>query len=205
MGWGEGEWGEAAWGDYSFRPTSYYLALPTHEYQNSPKFLAWLAAALQPLEDVSICTESLVVAFDVDQAVGVQLDIIGAQVGASRTVSFQPTGGVSPILDDETYRLLLKATIGLNQWDGRMQTIQPLWATLFPGGRIIIQDNLDMSVTVTMSGVLSSIIQDLITHDLIVPRPEGVKVNYEFGPMPFFGFDSNDAFISGFDGGYWAP
>lgn len=181
----------------------YYLRLPTGQYQNSPKFLSFLEAILQPLEDASSCADSLVDAFDIDEAEGVQLDIIGKQVGASRTLSFQPSNEYSPILEDEDYRILLKATIGKNHWDGQAASLYALWMNLLPGGSIIIQDNQDMSFNVYLSGALSSIVIDMILHDLIVPRPEGVLINYYMGTWPLFGFDYHDDYIDGFDIGNW--
>jgi hypothetical protein len=185
------------------RGIDYYKNLITSEHRDKPKFMAWLTAVLQVFIDVQTCAESLSEAFDVDHAVGVQLDIVGAQIGAKRTVSFQPTGSVSPVLDDDTYRILIKATIARNHWDGKMASFLTAWEGIFPGGRIRVQDNLDMSVDVTLSGVFTSIVQDLISHDMIVPRPEGVKVNYYIGTEPFFGFNADDTHISGFDGGHW--
>lgn len=182
---------------------NYYKNLITSEHKNRPKFTAWLQAALQLFIDIENCANSLPSAFDVDIAVGNQLDVLGRYVGAPRTVGFQPSGGVSPTLDDNTYRLLILATIGKNVWDGTIDSIQSLWQRIFPGGQIFPQTNQDMSFNVLMSGAFSSIIIDLITHDYIVPRPQGVLMNLLYGSMPFFGFDRNDAYVAGFDVGKW--
>jgi hypothetical protein len=108
------------------------------------------------------------------------------------------------VLDDATYRILLKARVAQFQWDGRISTLQGIWKGLFPGGTIAIIDNQNMSFTVLLSGTFTSIIQDLIVNDYIVPRPEGVLINITFGETPFFGFDSNDQFVAGFDLGKFA-
>src|SRR5208283_3899802 len=126
-------------------PLSYYLSLITSEYQNSPKFLAWVKAALQVMDDITSCLYSFDWQFNLANAVGPQLDILGTIVGASRQLSFQPRFGVSPILDDTTFRLLIQATIGRNHWDGTIDSLQPLWQNLFPGGRIVIDDHQDMT------------------------------------------------------------
>jgi Protein of unknown function (DUF2612) len=186
-------------------PPDYYLGLVTSQYQLAPRMMTWLASILQYLVDASNCAQTFTVNFDINTAVGVQLDLLGAIMNTPRLVPFQPSKGVSPILDDVTYRILLLATIAKSVWDGRVQSIYPVWGQLFPGGKIIVVDNQDMSLTVLMSGTFTSITQDLIVNGLILPRPEGVLINYSFANLPVFGFDLNDPnFISGFDTGFWS-
>jgi len=189
---------------FTIQPVSYYQALLTSQYQTSTNFLAWLAAPLNILNDASTCLASFDANFDLATAYGAQLDIIGQIVGASRTVPFQPSGSVSPVLDDATYRILLQAQIAQNQWDGTIDSLQTIWRSLFPGGTIAIVDGQNMSVSVILAGAFSSILQDLITHGLIVPRPQGVLYNYTFSTLPIFGFDSDNTYIAGFDHGHWA-
>ena len=80
-----------------------------------------------------------------DNAIGPQLDQVGTIVGASRTVGFQPSDSVSPVLDDATYRILIKATAANNSWDGTIDGLQSIWKTLFPGGSIIVGDQQNMT------------------------------------------------------------
>jgi len=185
-------------------PISYYLGLITSEYQGSAKFLSWLTALIQPLDDASQCLEAMTLAFDLDHAVGAQLDVLGVIIGQGRTMTFQPSGGVSPVLDDATYRLLLKARIAQNLWDGTIDGLQTVWKRLFPSGSIIIIDAQNMSADVVLSGAFTSIAQDLITNGLIVPRPEGVLYNYQFAALPLFGFGPTTSVIAGFGVGHWA-
>lgn len=182
----------------------YYLGLLSSQYRNSPKLNAFLAVLLQKFQDVSQCQMALDTAFDIDNAVGVQLDAVGAIVGASRTVGFQPSGGVSPILDDATYRIYIKAVAAANQWDGTIDSLFPIWQNLFPGGRIIIEDNQNMTATIVLSGSFTSIIQDLLTNGYIVPRPEGVLYTYSFSTLPILGADLDNAFVAGADLGHAA-
>jgi len=112
---------------------------------------------------------------------------------------------VSPFLTDDVYRIALRARIGLNQWDGKIGSLQGLWKNIFPTGNIQIQDNKNMTMTVTLWGAFSQIVRDLVTNGYIVPRPEGVLINYQYGAtMPYFGFDIENSYISGFDVGSWA-
>ena len=183
----------------------YYLNLLTSEYQppSSPKLNAFLQVLLQKFDDISLCAVSMDTAFDVDLAVGVQLDMIGAIVGANRTVPFQPTGSISPVLDDNTYRIYIKAVAAANQWDGTIDSLQGIWEILFPGLTITIGDNQNMTVTIFLTGTYTSIVQQLITNGLIVPRPEGVLYNYVFGELPAFGLDLDNTLIAGLDTGYF--
>ncbi len=185
-------------------PLSFYTGLITSEYQNSPNYLALVTALLKPISDTSNLLAGLDSAFDVDTAVGAQLDILGSIVGASRTVGFQPSDSISPVLDDDTYRILIKATVARNQWDGKTNSLYPIWQVLFPSGKIVIVDNQNMTVDITLTGAFTSIIQDLISHGYIVPRAQGVLINYHFGTLPMFGFDRQDSYIAGFDTGNWS-
>ena len=185
------------------QPIDYYVARLTSQYQQSTKARAWLTAALQLLDDITTCLYSFFFNFDLATAVGAQLDIIGTIVGVGRVLNFQPTTG-SPVLDDATYRLLLQAQIGRNTWNGTIDGLQQLWLQLFPGGVLAVQDNQDMSFNVILTGSFTSIIQDMITHDLIVPRPEGVLINYIFTTLPIFGADLDNSYIAGADLGHAA-
>lgn len=185
-------------------PISYYLSLITSEYRQSPNFLGWLSIPLLRTDDASAALDSFAAAFDLDLATGSQLDTLGVMVGQSRTVGFQPSNGVSPVLDDDTYRLLLRARIAQNQWDGTIDSLQATWQNLFPGGHITIIDGQNMTVTIVLSGAFSSITQDLIENEYIVPRPEGVHYDYTFSTLPIFGFDQDSTFIAGFDKGKWS-
>lgn len=182
---------------------SYYSNILTSQYRPTQQFNQWLSVVLNIATDISNLLQFITSAFDLDFAVGVQLDTLGVIVGVSRIVPFQPTGLVSPVLDDTTYRLLIRATIANNMWDGKIGSLYPIWSNLFPGGQISIINNQNMTADVIMTGSFSSIIQDLITNGMIVPRPQAVQYNYEFGDLPFFGFGPANAFIAGFGVGKW--
>lgn len=182
-------------------PISYYTKLPTSQYQLSTNLLAWLSAALQPLDDATACCSTFRANFDLDTASGSQLDALGAEIGASRMLPYQPSGGLNPVLDDATYRIYLKARIAQNHWDGTLTSLQAIWTSLFPGGTITVNDSQNMTATVLLSGVFTPIVQSLITNGYIVPRPEGVLYTFTFSTLPALGFDRNDSYIAGFDTG----
>ncbi len=184
-------------------PFGYYLNIITSQYRRSLKMNALAKVLLRKFDDVSQTMVKLDTALDLDSAVGAQLDMLGATVGAFRKVSFQPSDGVSPVLDDATYRIYIKAKIAQNQWDGTMTSLYPIWRALFPSGSIVILDNQNMTVDITLTGAFTSLIKDLIVNGYIVPRPEGVLYTYLFGTPPFFGFGESPGFIAGFGEGHW--
>ena len=183
---------------------NYYLSLITSQYKGSANFLGWLQSILQVVCDIRACINSMQAAFDIDTAIGVQLDILGQIIGVGRVVNFQPSNSVSPILDDATYRILLKATIAQNQWNGQIGSLYSIWNNLFPGGTILFIDNQNMTATITLAGAFTSIIQDLILNGLIVPRPETVLYQYFFATLPIFGVDQDNSFVAGADKGHAA-
>lgn len=203
-GYGEGGYGEGGYGGQPIITlgVGYYLALITSQYQNSPNFESMNQAEFQKYEDIAQCLISFQQAFDIDYAVGVQLDMLGFNAGVSRTVPFQPTGGISPVLDDPTYRILIKATKAWYTWDGLIDSLYSIWQNLFPGGNLTIIDNQNMTATISLSGAFTAIIQQLITNGLVVPKPETVEYSYTFATLPIFGADGNNAFIAGADLGH---
>jgi len=76
------------------------------------------------------------------------------------------------------------------------------------GTLIFVEDNQDMSMTVGLAGIKPNPLQlALLTDGLLVPKPEGVKVNYAITTNdggPIFGFDVQNNYVAGFDTGAWA-
>jgi len=200
-GWGQGGYGLGQYGSpaIQFLTPGWFLQRVTSEYQLSPLFLKWLSVPLNILNDINLCAVSFVTAFDVDYAVGPQLDILGTIVGISRYLSFQPSGGISPEMDDATYRVVIKAQIGLNQWDGTQDGIYSTWQFIFPGTQIAILDLQDMSAVVLIPETLSPIIQQLVINGFLVPRPQSVEYRYSFSSLPIVGCDQVNARVVGVD------
>lgn len=209
-----------------------YLALITTEHSGKPKYMAMLQGVLAPVVDALNASAELPAAFDLDQAIGAQLDVVGLWVGIGRHVStplvgvyfsldtvgvgfdqgvwkgpFDPDSGVVE-LDDETYRILIRAKIGANHWDGTLGGSKAILDLVFNSGtHVFIQDNQDMSMTIGVSGEMPSAISlALLTGGYIPIKPEGVQVDYYIVTSvdgPLFGFDVSNEYISGFDQGSW--
>lgn len=209
-----------------------YLGLVTAFHRDKPKFNDMLGGVAQCFVDAQKAFSGLVAAFDLDLAIGVQLDAVGLWVGISRHVRtplvgvyfsldvtglgldegvwqgpFDPDSGVTT-LDDDTYRLLIRAKIAANHWDGTLNGSAPILQLIF-GDRthVFIQDNGDMSIDIGVSGERpSTIFLALLTGGYIPVKPEGVRVNYYVVPEddgPLFGLDVSNQYISGFDAGAW--
>jgi hypothetical protein len=210
-----------------------YLARITSEHANKPKFAAYVTALIQPFLDSQALLRSLLTTFDLDTAIGVQLDAVGQWIGRTRFVKqpianlyfsfdtvglgfdqgvwkgpFDPTDGLTR-LDDDTYRALLKAKVILNSWDGSIAEAAEALGLLLnnPASIVTIQDNQDMTMTVGISGVVPSpLITALLEGGYLPINPEGVGVNYEItsiNSVALFGFDVDNATIAGFDKGAW--
>jgi hypothetical protein len=155
-----------------------YINLIAPQHRNKEKFIAWVSAALKIGVDIQECEDDIRSAFNLDTCVGTQLDILGEILGVQRRLSFQPTdSGISPILDDDYYRLVLKARIFWDQWDGTRAGYDYALSTIFAGYPIVVVDNGDMSIGIAY--VLSesdSLIADLLANDYLFPRPAGVSV-----------------------------
>lgn len=193
-----------------------YLNLITSEHQGKPKFTAWLTVPLSILDGASTLLDEFNSCFDLDNAIGNQLDIIGDIVGVKRTVNFQPTPyystaimGVavlvrpSPILDDITYRIVIRARILQNMWDGTLPSLYEMWGVLFNDSYLIIKDNQDMSMDIYIIGLSSRLQRDLTTNGYLIPKPMGVRVNYSYSSVPLFAFGVEGSGIQGFGEGTW--
>ena len=157
--------------------------------------------------EVENTAQKLIDAFELDEAVGTQLDILGRIVGIERMLNFQPTSG-SALMDDDNYRLCIKAKIIKNTWRGNAQDLYDAWNILFPGTKIFeIQDLQDMSFNVFISGDFDDLQKEIINHGYIIPKPEGVRINLltitDLTGLPLFAYDYDTLYLSGY-GSHWA-
>ena len=211
-----------------------YLALITGYHRGKPKFAAMVRAIVEPFVAIQDLIANLPTDFDLDYAIGVQLDVVGEWVGRSRFIETpipnvyftlddslrgldlgvwlgpndNPTGLTR--LDDETYRTLLRAKIAANNWDGTLGAAKEALSIIFPAGDtlLFVLDNQDMSMTFGMAGRIPSILfMSLLSRGYVPLKPEGVRAIYAVTSVdnaPLFGFDVQNEFISGFDMGAWA-
>lgn len=214
--------------------TDEYLNLITSEHRGKQKFEATVSTSVSPFAKIQDVLKSLPAAFDIDVAVGRQLDAVGAWVGRSRRIDtplvgvyftwddlasdgwesgiwkgpFDPDSGLVDLPDD-SYRVLLKAKIAANRWDGTIPGAYEVWATIFTNSHLIIQDNQDMSMVVGIAGQPMSIVdQALLTNGYIPLKPGGVRIQYyavapAVGQLFAWDVDASPA-LAGWDAGQWA-
>ena len=150
------------------RSTDQYLALVINEHADKPKFMAELRALVDPFAQMQSFLADMPRYFDLDSpaCVGAQLDILGAFIGVSRNIGAPVTNtwfmldktahgldqGVwkSPykteyyttVLDDVSYKKLLRARIASNHWDGTLVSAQSILNSFFTGAgnNVFLQD-----------------------------------------------------------------
>ena len=144
------------------------------------RFMAVLESILQPLEDMNTVVEGYDNAFAIDSAVGVQLDYVGALLGISRVLPFAPISG-SRTLGDADFRLLIRARVAQDVWDGTNEGAQSLFDSIFPSFGIILKDGQDCSIQLELTATenISDIQLEMLNAGLLVPIPAGVSMTYE--------------------------
>lgn len=185
--------------------TDEYLNLITSEHRGKQKFEATVSTSVSPFAKIQDVLKSLPAAFDIDVAVGRQLDAVGAWIGRSRRIDtplvgvyfewdgtasvgwesgvwkgpFDPDSGLVDLPDD-SYRTLLKAKIAANNWDGTVPQSYAIWTGAFGAeSTLLIQDNQDMSMVIGIAGQPLDIIEQALLMNGYIPlKPEGVRVQY---------------------------
>ncbi len=155
-----------------------YVNNITSQHRDKPKFIKWVSKNLNVIDDTYLLLKAMDSNFDIDNAIGKQLDTLGTVIGRNRTLTFQPLNGFNPILDDELYRLTLKAKTAMNNWDGTIPQMYEIWNNIFDDIQLQLEDHQDMSFTAYVSGYVNQIRQNLIQKGYIVPKPQGVRINY---------------------------
>lgn len=186
----------------------YYLNLVTSQYATKPKFMAWLKVLLTPFVDAIKLNNDIKTAFNLNTAIGAQLDLLGKILVQDRQVNFQPTDGSSPVLNDYYYRMILKAKVVKNQWKGTITNFYSFWNVLFKGQplQIYLIDNQQMDpVAVIWSSSVTQMVQDLLANNYIIPKPAGLGLTVRrIDSDTIFGFYGTE--FTGFNNGtFWVP
>lgn len=185
--------------------TTKYTNLITSEHQSAPKFMDMVAQVCQAWADSVALSQLIPGLYDIDQAVGAQLDVIGRWVGISRQLSaplvgiyfsfdtagvgfdqgvwlgpYDPTTGLVSLPDDQ-YRLLLKAKILNNHWDCDTADAYALANVIFQplGYQLFIQDHGDLTMDLGLigSGPPPPIVWSMLTTGSLNIKPLGVHIN----------------------------
>lgn len=221
---------------------SKYTDRITNYHATKPKFFDHIDLSTRPFTDISTVMQGFIPAFDLDTAVGVQLDQVGLWIGRSRYVSvpisgiyfsldtdglgfdqgvwqgpYDPDNGYTALSDD-TYRIILKAKVAINNWDGQNDSLPTILDTALAGSglRMQIVDNQDMTISVWVFPdvdiadvsleLIAAIRQGYLTvkaagvwaGDIQTPSVETPSEGNKF-----FGLDMDNEYIAGFDEGAW--
>ena len=139
-----------------------YVALFPPVTRNKSRFMALASAVLsQAIDLINLAQTGFPEAWNVDQAVGTQLDALGAILNVPRP---QPT------TSDDDYRFLLKAKIAVHHWNGTNETLSEILEAAFPGMEAKMIDNMDGTITVSLNGTVPFDLDDLF------PVPAGIRM-----------------------------
>lgn len=184
-----------------------YLDLVTGEHSDKPAFISTLTAALEPIADTRSVVDAFPPAYDLDTAVGAQLDVVGEWAGRSRYLTapltdvyftfddpalgldsgtwkgpFDPDTGLVE-LPDAPYRTLLRAAVASNLWNGSVPSAYAIWDALLDGlgAGIFIVDGQDMSVQMGFGGgPIDAVTMAMLRRGYFDLKPAGVKVRGYF-------------------------
>lgn len=180
-----------------------YTSIITSQYSDSPNFQA-VVAQLGAIFGANYDLLSNIVPtyYDLDSAVGVQLDQIGLWVGASRRLAvplniyfsldtpglgldqgvwkgpYDPDTGLV-LLDDETFRSVIRGVILFNNWDGSLFQYNAIFAAVFrgTGTHVHAKDNQNMTMDMVITGTpVSAVMQAEMTAGQLHIKPVGVSI-----------------------------
>ena len=192
-----------------------YSQLLIYQYARKPKARATIDSVLGEYDKLSDNAIDLLNQWDIDQARGFSLDIIGRRIGVSRTlpaaiakgyfgylnsIDGEPWGqgvwyragestGDTLVLNDQDYRFLIRAKIFKNFQNGTFDYILNAFRIIIsPDSNI--EDNLDMTAKVYIPIASLTLLQRYMVEKMdILPRPMGVLYTYLNGSIRAFGFD----------------
>jgi hypothetical protein len=166
---------------------NYYSGLLILQYFTKPKAIATIQAIVGPviMDQLPIAVQN---AYDLNSAVGVQLDVLGKYAGVSRE-GYIFSGPV--VLGDADFRTLIKLAIVQNNGGSSLADIQKLISIYFPG-TLLIFDFKDMRIGYFFdSSVGSDTLAQFIVKQGLLPKPMGVQLGtvvYAANINNFFGF-----------------
>lgn len=213
------------------RSVDRYLNRVPSATRSQEKFAAFLTAILDEFVATQNVIDSLPFEFDIDNAVGVQLDAVGERIGFSRYLTapivgvyfeldglgvgldegillgpLDSTDGITR-LDDGTYRLLLKIKARANTWDGSLEDAQKILDAISGNGTyVFIQDRFDLSFVLGVGGIVPSKLFVAILKQMKEwLKPGGVRLPTVYvtssSGAPVFGLDVQNNYIGGLDSG----
>lgn len=166
------------------------------QYRDKPKLLEWISINGDLANQIELALQGVAESYDIDNASTDELDTLGVIVDISRSfegqieydtfqfgaaqfggsiTQFRPLAGVTDQdLNNDIYRLLIKAKIAKNNSDATIDDIILSLREVVTTNDISISDPEDMSFAVIF-GELTKVEKLVITNFNIVPKPQGVR------------------------------
>lgn len=181
-----------------------YMELITSEYAEQPLFNAYVQAFLDQDLPIDQCMNKFSEIFNLDNAVGDQLDKLGSYVDLTRELPVVDPD-IPASLPDEYFREVIKARIRANFWNGTNEQLIELIDATFTDATYEILDNQDMTLQVIMINPSATpTMIALLFNGYIIPKPAGVLTTFTIMDRPLFGWDTDTGFVKGWDQGTWS-
>ena len=174
----------------------YYSNLLILQYHNKPKAKATIEAVVNLLPDELI--QEVIGGFDIETAVGKQLDILGEYIGVDR---YYLEDNEVKVLADEDYRIILKLKAICNTSNLSHKSLDDSLYDFFSNAvRMDSVGNMEMTYFVPKDK--TPVILAAIQKE-VLPRPLGVRCSYVIEyDKKFFGFctyaDQTSVYKTGF-------
>ena len=175
---------------------SYYSNLLIMQYHSKPKAKATIEESVALLPDDIIL--DVINGFDIETAVGKQLDVLGEYVGVDR---YYLVDNQAELLSDEDYRILIKLKAISNTSDLSHKSLEEALYDFF-GNTVRMDSSGGMEMTYFVPRNKTPIIQAAIQKE-VLPRPMGVRCSYiiEYDKK-FFGFCTYDNLFAVYKTGF---
>lgn len=183
-----------------------FTSLVTSEHQDRPKFVATISASVGAFVDQINLAVSAGGYYDLDEAVGAQLDAVGLWVGISRYVAldieqyfswdtlglgwdqgiwFQIGDALTQVttLGDSDYRQVIRAKILCNQWDGSLpEAVKIVSTAIGYSAEYVKIFEAKKSVSFSITAEISRVMQSVLMGGYLPIKPAGVSASFFFLP-----------------------
>ncbi len=193
------------------------------QYRIKPKAVAWYNITRSLAYQLGDVAQAVRVMYEIDTAVGAQLDILGRIVVIPRNfiqpVAIIPTQFASAAnspgqfgdemamfssisidsdskMSDDLYRLVIKSKIIKNNSDATTESILYGMNFLLPNADVLrVTDGENMSFTVEFYGNITELERYALLNAQLVPKPQGVRFGGFLEAIDYVQFgDSNEQF-----------
>lgn len=166
------------------------------QYRDKPKFVSWIGINGHLGNEIESAYQDIAGSYDIDSANTAELDILGRIVGINRSFEatieysssqfgrsqfgssqFQQTQGVTDAaLNNDIYRLLIRAKIAKNTNDATLDGIIAAFSFIVETNGIRILDPENMGIDILFDSLTDLEKLVLVNFD-ITPKPQGVELN----------------------------